>query len=524
MHHRNVRGIFARFLAGVACMLAAQSALAELQNVDIGGELRMRYRYYRNVFEEDFSPTIRIPGFFLPKRPIGAPAVVSLFDWDGSGGDWHFSESAVLLNVSADFTDNVSSYIELYDYHEWGEDFRSDYLTGADSRATTGDDVEVNQAYIQVDEMFGTPLRLRVGRQALVMGKGWLVNEFLTPTQRLSFDALRLTYDTEAFTVDAFASKVLETGISEQDGDVNFYGVYATYKPLKALDISAYWYWLRDARSLNDTNDEAFDEWIEDLAGRDNYDATNLHTVGVRLNGALGAWDYDLEAAYQFGEADAHGARFVPIGYTYGDDDAEYDNWGADLNTGYTFDVAWSPRVSLIAAYFGGHDNRDLSFIDWINPFYEAEASVSFNRLFADKNYLPVVNDNGWLSNFYMVGAGVDVKPTDAISAHVQLVRAWITAPFDPPATFTVGKWRVPLAPALSFWTDEGSDDIGWEASGYIKYNYSDNLYFLLYYSHLFPDDGLTDGGYFQFNGTGFSGGSDTDDADYVFLMSVLKF
>ncbi len=524
MKNVSFRGISVCFGLVLLTLIGSSVCVADLQNVDVGGELRMRYRYYRNVFEEEFSPTIRIPDFFLPKRPIGAPGVISLFDWDGTGGDWHFAETALLLNVNADFTDNVSGFIELYDYHEWGEDFRSDYVTGLDARADTNEDLEVNQAYVQVDQAFGAPLRLRIGRQALIMGKGWLVNDMLTPTQRLTFDAVRATYEVDAFAVDAFAAKVFENGINEQDGDVDFYGVYATYTALEAIDISAYWYWLRDARSRNDTSFIAPIERLEEFAGLDDYDTTNLHTVGVRLNGGWESWDYDLEVAYQFGEADSHGSRFVPIGMIYGDDDAEYDNWGADLNAGYTFDAMWSPRVSIIGGYFQGQDNRDLSFAEWINPFYRPEASVSFNRLYADKNYLPVVNDNGWLSNFYMVGGAVDVTPTDVVKVHVQLARAWIDEPFDPPAYANLGRFRIPLAPAMSFWTREGSDDIGWEASGWIKYNYTEDLSILLYYCHLFPDDGLTNGAYIQFNGTGFSGGSDTDDADYVFLMTVLKF
>ncbi|MFA6240231.1 MAG: alginate export family protein [Candidatus Hydrogenedentales bacterium] len=509
---------------GLACVFLADFGWAELQNVQVGGEIRMRYRYYRNVFEQDFSNTVRIPGDFLPKRPIGASDVFSLFDWDAEGPDWHFAETAVLLNVRADLTDNVSAYIELYDYAVWGEDFRSNYITGADFRADTGDDVEINQSYIQLDSVFDLPLRVRVGRQALVMGKGWLVNEMLTPTQRLSFDAVRAIYETDVFSLDAFWAKPLEGGVGEQDGDVDFYGVYATYKAFKPLSVSAYWYLLRDARSRNDTDYDAFSEWFEGVIERDNYDPTTLHTVGMRFNGALGSWDYDLELAYQFGEADSVGARFVPIGMMYGDDDARYDNFAADLRTGYTFDVAWKPRVSVMGAYFGGQDNRDLSFWEWANPLYRPDASVSFNRLFADYNYLPVVNDNGWLSNFYMVGAGVDLHPSEKVLLHVQLVKAWIDAPFDQPAYWNVGDFRIPLAPNLSFWTTEGSNDIGYEASFYVKYNYSEDLYFLLYYSHLFAGDGLTDGGYFQFNGTAFSGGSDDQDADYVFLMSVLKF
>lgn len=519
-----------KWTVALVLLLLCGLAYSELQNVQIGGEMRIRYRYYRNAFTDQnpglggFRRDIRIPNFFLVKRPIGPRGVSSIFDWDGKGADWHLSETATLLNVKADFTNNVSAFVELYDFNQWGEDFRSNWITGADNRARTADDVEFNQAYIETSEMFGMPLRLRIGRQALKFGKGWLVSDMLTPTQRLSFDAIRLTYDVDAFSVDAFAAKLLENGVTEEDGDADFYGIYGTYEAFKPLQVSAYWFWLRDARSLNDTNFPWFVEWLEDIFGVDDYDVTNLHTVGVRLFGNAAGFDYDLETAYQFGNADFYGPGFRPFGLRYGVTDADFDNWAAELTVGYTFDTTWSPRVFAFGNYFQGHDNRDISFWDWLNPFYKPDASVSFNRLFSDINHLPVVNDNGWLSNFAQAGLGVEIQPTEAVRLHFHVAKDWIVAPFDYPVSFKLGKFRVPIAPALSFWTEEGSDDIGWEVAFWAKYNYSPDLYFLLYYNHLFTGEGLARGAFIQFNGTDFSGGTDDEDADYVFLMSVLKF
>ena len=503
----------------------AVSAYAELQNVEVGAEIRTRGRYYVNTFVDGFAREVRIPGEFLPRRPIGPRGVSSIFKWDDRGPDWKFLETALQLNVRADFTNDVGAFIELYDYFVWGEDFRSNWVTGADSRANTSDDVEINQAYIDVDNLWGTPLRLRVGRQALKFGKGWLVCDMLTPTQRLSFDAVRLTYDADDFTVDAFASKLFESGNAEEDGDVDFYGVYATYKGLDFVQLSAYWYWLRDARAINDTNFLAPVEWIEDLFSLDDYDPTNLHTVGIRANGRHGGFDYDLELAYQFGEADAHGSLYAPLDELYGDTRAKYDNWGAELTVGYTFeDIAWRPRPFVMGVYFGGEDNRDLSLWEWANPFHRPQASVSFNRLFSDVNYMPVVNDNGWLSNVYQLTAGIEAQPTEKIRVHFHVARDWIDEPFNAPKSVSIGDYRIPIAPALSFWTDKGSDDIGWEAAMWVKYNYSDDLWFLLYGNYLWLDDGLTDGAFIQFNGTDFCGGSASDDGYYVFWMAVLKF
>ncbi|MBN2309526.1 MAG: alginate export family protein [Candidatus Hydrogenedentes bacterium] len=519
-----------RRLICVALTLAlAGAAYAELQNIEVGGELRMRGRYYRNAFATGTGAgpgrQVIIPNNFVPRRAIGPNGVSSIFDWDDDGNDWHFLETALVLDFCADFTDNVSAFIQFYDFWIWGEDFRSNYITGADSRANSSDDIEINQAYIEMNQVLDQPLRLRIGRQALKFGKGWLITDMLTPTQRLSFDGIRLTYDVDAFTVDAFWAKLAETGITEEDGDVDLYGVYATYKALEPVDLSAYWFWLRDARSRNDTNFIAPVEWVEDLFGLDDYDVTNLHTVGIRANGKWAALDYDLEVAYQFGEADAHGSGFVPFNQLYGDDGAEYDNWGADLEVGYTLeDMPWSPRIYVGGVYFEGQDERDVSFWEWMNPFYRPEASVSFNRLFSDRNYMPTVNDNGWMSNFYQVRGGVTVHPLEKITVTASVAAEWADETFDFPTSVTFGEWRIPVAPALSFWSQEGDDFIGWETALVLRYDYSEDLMFLLYWNHLFVGDGLAWGSFSQFNGTDFTGGTDQEDADYVFIMTKIKF
>ncbi len=202
------------------------------------------------------------------------------------------------------------------------------------------------------------------------------------------------------------------------------------------------------------------------------------------------------------------------MGGTYGDDDARYGNWATDLVVGYTFrDVPWTPRLYVEGVYFQGEDNRDITRAEWQAPFFEPEASISFNRLFSDRNYMPTINDNGWLSNFYQVSAGIDLKPTEKVSLHAHVAREWVDEPFDFP---------VPGQPP--YVTEEGSDDLGWEIAAWVKYNYSKDLWFLVYGNWLFADDGLTEGSFIQFNSTDFCGGSGDDNAGYLFWMSVLRF
>ena len=217
------------------------------------------------------------------------------------------------------------------------------------------------------------------------------------------------------------------------------------------------------------------------------------------------------------------GFRFKP--YIYGDDEAEWDQWAGELEVGYTFDVAWKPRPYVLAVYVGGDDNRDLSFWDWLNPFDKPKASASFNRLFSEANYAPACNDNGCMTNFKELAIGCDFKPFEKVSVKTQVGRYWSNETFDWPVYFTLGRYRVPIAPNWSWWTTESGDDIGWEWLNLVKYDYSDNLSIILFYSHFFIDsDHALDGNYLYSNGLTFMGGTDDDDADYVFLWFILTF
>ena len=518
-----------------ALLATALPAYAELQNVQVGGEIRIRASYYSNYTPDSnvagalANTQIIWPNFFLPNRPIGSGAfngngIVSAFSWDdGDSNSLDFVEQRTRLNVKADFTNEVSAFIELDSYDIWGEDFRSDYVTGADFRAVSTNDVEVYQAYIEANEMWGFPLRARIGRQELSFGSEWLVgvNDTAAFFQGLSFDGLRLTYATDVFSVDAFVTTLAEGGANEEDEDVTFSGIYGSYKGLEDITIDAYWLWIRDARSLNDTNFVAPIEWLEDIFSLDDYDVTNLHTVGLRGAGTIGAFDFEAEAAYQFGDASSAGFLFKP--FLYGDDDPEYDAWGANLELGYTFDFAWSPRVYLGGAYFDGEDERSISFLQWLNPFDRPESSISFNRLFSNWEYSEFI-ENTDLSNAYVIRGGVSVHPTESIEALLSVSYFKTLEEFSEPINFSVGGFKIPVAPALSFLDDENDDYLGTEVELIVTYHYSEDLSFQAGWAHLFVGGGLEDGQFSAGNGLAFNGGTGDDDSDYLFVETKLCF
>ncbi len=556
---RSITGIV---LFGIIAAGFSGVAVADLQNVTVGGKLEIYGAWYSEFFEPN-DGQIRIPDFFLPGRPIGPNGTASVIRSGGSGNELSFFEQRTRLSVDADFTNNVRGFIEFDSIDTWGEDFRSDYLTGADGRAFTGDDLELYQAFIDVDGMFGRPLRLRIGRQELEFGSGWLVGADPGPDPfvGLSFDAIRLDYTLDEIQVTGWWAKVAERGIREQDGDTDFMGVYLTFSesgdaptqsglrleetifpihmlyhtmrhgpmrgrlahPTEEVTFDLYWMYLRDGASQNDTNFIAPIEWLEDVFRLDDYDVTNLHTVGARGAGNVNRFDWELEAAYQWGDADSVGALFLPNGQIYGDDGASWNAWGGHTEIGYTVDGELQIRPFLGAAYYGGEDNRDLSFREWINPFYRSDASVSFNRLYSSWREDSFI-DASAMTNFWKAYAGFTMTPTPAIELGGSAVYLETLEPFDRPATFSVGDWQVPLAPALAFWTDQGSNELGWQTNLWLVYNYTEDLSFEVGWSHYFVGEGIDDGAFIDENGLTFIGGQDKNDADYVYFLTTLEF
>jgi hypothetical protein len=501
----------------VALGLLAAGSFADLQNVTVGGQITIYGLYVGNAYTPEAE--MRWPASQLVGRPIGTEGneIYSGFAWDRRVPSYALVSQWTRLHIAADFTDNVGAFIEFDSVDAWGEDRRSDYLTGMDSRADTSDDLEIYQAYIDANELFGAPLRLRIGRQELVFGSEWLVgnnDSGPSPIWGLSFDAIRFTYATEQFTVDAWWSKLAENSPLEADGDVDFSGVYASYLGVKDFTFDAYWLWLRDARSLMDTAGSDALERAERLAGVDDYKTTNIYTAGLRAAGKIGAFDLEAEAAYQWGPAGQVGYRFKPV--LYGDDDAKYDAWTAHAVAGYTFDIPWKPRIHGEYCYFGGHDNRDITREQWQdalnNPYYHPRASVSFNRLFSDV-YVSLILDGTDMSNVHAFCIGLNANPTEKIELTLGVSYLLADKAFSRPTD-----------PNLPYLSTPNDKDLGWETALAVNYQYTDDLYFSVGWNHLFVGKGLEQGQFVQSNGLDFNGGTGDDDADYVYFETGISF
>ncbi len=437
------------------------AAQAELQNVEIDGSLRIRGNFYHND-----DNLLR-----------------------NGGNDSAFVEQRTRLGVKADFTDDVSTYVEFDSYNIWGDSFRSNYITGIDGAGAA--DIALYQAYIEVNNAYGLPIRTRIGRQEVELGSEWLIgnNDTSSFYRGLSFDGVRTTYATDSFSVDLLSLKLGETGRDFGKGDVNLWGVYGSYLGLEDWQFDLYWLYVqeKDVRFVGNGTGLAGAVAGGFLPALPVSDDTDMHTIGLRGAGTYGAFDLEAEVAYQFGQINRpnRGFRFFN-----NNKDLDYDALAVNIEAGYTFDMTWTPRVYLGAAYFEGGDSQDNSLRGRL--FGSNNNDLAFNRLFSNWEYSEFI-ENTSLSNSIIYRAGVSAMPTEKISLLLALSYFEADNAFDNTLGFGI----------FDFFNDNKSDTLGWELGLYADYQYSEDLVFRAGYAHFFGENGLDDGNLVQANGLG---------------------
>lgn len=222
--------------------------------------------------------------------------------------------------------------------------------------------------------MEATALKIRGGRQEVQLGSGRLVDVREGPNVRRTFDAGRLIVEVPDWRIDGIAARPRQSrpGVFDDDanGDQALWGVYATggqdILPIGQLDL--YYLGFRD--------DEGS---FEQGTGKE-----TRHSLGARLWGAAGNWDFNWEAIYQFGEFGA----------------GDISAWTVASETGYTWtDAPWRPRLALSANIASGDDDRNDDNLG------------TFNALFPRGNYFSQAAVLG-PRNFFNVHPFVTLAPT----------------------------------------------------------------------------------------------------------------
>src|SRR3989338_10951467 len=227
----------ALFVVALVLMVAAPMVYAETQNVKVSGSLDA-YWFYRVNFDlkdNNDSGAIRVGG--------AVPASGGTTSTTGHSSEADdFFMSITQIEVSADLTDNVSTVINIVNQRDWNaDDFVADAASTNTNTGPNEFDILLDLAYVQMKEIFYSPLTLTIGRQDLWFGRGFIIgnNNTAWDTQGITqadeysvttaFDAPRATLDFNPWTIDFVFSKIQE-GSHDPEDDIDLYIANVNYK------------------------------------------------------------------------------------------------------------------------------------------------------------------------------------------------------------------------------------------------------------------------------------------------------
>ena len=298
--------------------------------LSLGGEIRARYEYTHNpAWGQDAQDDY---GVFLQRYSLH--------------GDLHLTSSvrifAQLLSALADGRAGGASPVDK-------------------------DALDLQQAFLDLRLPVGGngALTLRAGRQEMAFGSGRLVDVREGPNVRRTFDGGRVLLQTPAWRVEGFVTRPAEDerGVFDDGSDTTqaLWGVYSvgTLPILAPGSLDLYYLGFQDDQAVYDQGTGA----------------ESRHSLGVRLWGQPGAWDYNGEFVYQWGEFGA----------------GEIQAWTVAVVTGYTWTtVPLRPRVGVSTNIASGDRDPTARDLQTFNPLFPRGSYFSETALLGPRNFFNI--------------------------------------------------------------------------------------------------------------------------------------
>jgi len=317
----------------------------------LGLALSLATSVYAGTQSVKLSGDIAVRGFYRDQYNLGRVAdPATRIGLSEDKQSWIMS--TVEAQIDADLTDNVSAVMRLVNQRDWNiytkaitpgttsliPNGRGGYAAQADEF-----DVVLDLAYIELKEFLYSPLTLKIGRQDLWFGKGFIVGanqqdlnlklSAMEYTAINSFDAVRATFDYDPWTIDAVYANVYGNTIQSDDG-IDLMGVNTGYlfDSYNAEAEGYYWY--------------KRDRQIEPLHLANNND---VHTVGLRGSAdVIENLTVGAEAAFQFGKA---------ISVDNQRQQRDRAAWGIDTSVEcrhFATQYAWKPVIGAEYIFYSG--------------------------------------------------------------------------------------------------------------------------------------------------------------------------
>jgi Alginate export len=271
-------------------------------------------------------------------------------------------------NWGATAEDNNGWYLQRYLFHadlHVGDRFRlfSQIQSGIETGRSAGprgvdeDRLDLHQLFLDFSPLpsKNKNLTIRIGRQEIIFGSRRFFNYRERPNLRLSHDAVKLMATVGQVDLTAFAGRPVQISRDYFDNNSgnehSFWGLYSVTNMMEgdAFEQKLDLYYI----GLN-----------REQASFDQGTANEIrHSVGSRLWGKYGAFDYNFEFMYQFG--------------SFGD--SPISAYAVASDTGFTWKFGSDSKIrfSLRADIYSGDDDPNDADLNAFNPFFPKGKHIS---------------------------------------------------------------------------------------------------------------------------------------------------
>ena len=391
-------------------------------------------------------------------------------------GSSQFIVQRTRVSVEADLADHVLAVVTLKAEGNWGQ-------VASDVAGRTWN-VGVQEAYVQLRELFYSPATLKAGRQFLNYGDGLILS---SANQNYTFDAGRLVLDYHPLVIDVVAGQLANPqAVSPQSTrgqtDLLFLNVKYDGGSSVMKTFEAYFGWMpQDGANMNAAGTQVF-------SSLDAYQQSpSPMVIGLRTDLApTEGLTASLEGVYELGDAAGPGSgALVPAA------NGQISAWLAKAAMKYTVKSAMSPTINASYTFAsGGGLNGRNSFAPWfddvdgMNGYLFQPMLSNIQIINLGGSIKPCANTTLALQGFYYLKA--DKKVGVASNPNVD---------FGGPAFSNLANMQALTGATVVNQT--GSREVGWEIDTILGYDYSNDVRCQLVYAMFIPDNvfGNTGGG-----------------------------
>lgn len=449
-------------LLGAMLVVAPGMSNADIENLDIGGDVRTLMVWTDNI--------------------------VDLNDDEDDQNDFLRLEAHIWFEAT--LADNVKAKVSFEVDRDWesnadveGVETGSNGIFGGDSDLN----VFLEEAWIKIAQIYDSPLSLTLGRQFIQFGDGFIIGDsqpavplYLTQTgewEQDPFDAIVANFDWDTIILDLVYAKTVEEREADEDGDLA--GAHLAYAGLEGHVFSIYYWFMRTESGDFARYPKLFTDGQE-----------NLHVIGGRAEGELfPTLNYVAEIAYQFGDTDMESGN------------EDISALGAHAGLTWRPDMELSPYIGFEYFFLQGDDDPELEN-EW-------------RQVFSNHTYGEIA-ESYIASNMHMfnVNLGLDNIADGKFAAGLKYFYFLLDEDEG-----TLGATGLPTVgpgghpgyeyhyQALPFLTGDDSD-FGHEIDLYLTYNFSDSLVAKVVGGVFIPGDAIET----------FNDDEEVEDADEAFF------